>query len=151
MGFLHQLHLLLWKNISLKRRGPVRREIRSPDTRGKNMCVFIFFYYVPELVSCEVSWASLRPATLPHHVPSVIKHQNTAVLLLLDKVMVDAQVFTAAFSVCPRQSNRLLFGGWTKTLDSFLLYGWKTLQRIRNDLRLKKCHQKWAIKMTIKR
>ncbi|KAK1892686.1 ATP-binding cassette sub-family A member 2, partial [Dissostichus eleginoides] len=22
MGFLHQLHLLLWKNISLKRRGP---------------------------------------------------------------------------------------------------------------------------------
>lgn len=23
MGFLHQLHLLLWKNISLKRRGPV--------------------------------------------------------------------------------------------------------------------------------
>uniref|UniRef100_A0A672YJU7 Uncharacterized protein n=1 Tax=Sphaeramia orbicularis TaxID=375764 RepID=A0A672YJU7_9TELE len=22
MGFLHQLHLLLWKNVSLKRRGP---------------------------------------------------------------------------------------------------------------------------------
>lgn len=29
MGFLHQLHLLLWKNISLKRRGPVRQDICS--------------------------------------------------------------------------------------------------------------------------
>ncbi|CDQ67960.1 unnamed protein product [Oncorhynchus mykiss] len=25
MGFLHQLQLLLWKNVSLKRRGPVRK------------------------------------------------------------------------------------------------------------------------------
>lgn len=32
MGFLHQLHLLLWKNISLKRRGPVSQGINSYDT-----------------------------------------------------------------------------------------------------------------------
>lgn len=30
MGFLHQLHLLLWKNISLKRRGPVSVAVFCP-------------------------------------------------------------------------------------------------------------------------
>lgn len=33
MGFLHQLHLLLWKNISLKRRGPVSP--RRPTAGGR--------------------------------------------------------------------------------------------------------------------
>ena len=35
MGFLHQLHLLLWKNISLKRRGPVRRDFLFFRQDGK--------------------------------------------------------------------------------------------------------------------
>lgn len=34
MGFLHQLHLLLWKNVSLKRRGPVSNRLMSVLENG---------------------------------------------------------------------------------------------------------------------
>lgn len=30
MGFLHQLHLLLWKNVTLKRRSPVSAGAAGP-------------------------------------------------------------------------------------------------------------------------
>lgn len=60
--------------------------------------VFLFHLW-REFIFSEVSWASVRPATLRDNFRSVIavdiKHKTTAVVLLLDKVMMYAQVFTA--------------------------------------------------------
>lgn len=142
MGFLHQLHLLLWKNISLKRRGPVRRHIHSPDTLTTYVRRRAFFFIL-WFAWIEVSWASLRPATLRDHLRSVIavdiKHKNTAVVLLLDKVMMYAQVFTAglwlasfaaAFTMCPCSQTGCCSGmnnnsGVYHTWHHLVFYRWK--------------------------
>uniref|UniRef100_A0A672YKH9 ATP-binding cassette, sub-family A (ABC1), member 2 n=1 Tax=Sphaeramia orbicularis TaxID=375764 RepID=A0A672YKH9_9TELE len=62
MGFLHQLHLLLWKNVSLKRRGPwvLAFEIFIP--------LVLFFILLglrqkkPAIPVKEGRWVLLRPS-----------------------------------------------------------------------------------------
>lgn len=87
--------------------------------------MLLLYYLLRKLVSLEVSGASVRPATLRDNVRSAIavdiKHKNTAVVPLLDKVMVYAQAFAAGLwlassqllSQCVHAVKQVAVGGRT--------------------------------------
>ncbi|XP_078141495.1 ATP-binding cassette sub-family A member 2 [Centroberyx gerrardi] len=100
MGFLHQLHLLLWKNISLKRRGPwvLAFEIFIP--------LVLFFILLglrqkkPAIPVKEVSFYSAAPLTSAGIIPIMqslcpdgqrdefgfLQYKNSTVTQLLDRI-----------------------------------------------------------------
>ncbi|XP_029685458.1 ATP-binding cassette sub-family A member 2-like isoform X3 [Takifugu rubripes] len=100
MGFLHQLHLLLWKNISLKRRGPwvLAFEIFIP--------LVLFFILLglrqkkPAIAVKEVSFYSAAPLTSAGIIPIMqslcpdgqrdefgfLQYQNSTVSQLLERI-----------------------------------------------------------------
>ncbi|XP_036383449.1 ATP-binding cassette sub-family A member 2 isoform X4 [Megalops cyprinoides] len=100
MGFLHQLHLLLWKNVSLKRRGPwvLAFEIFIP--------LVLFFILLglrqkkPAIPVKEVSFYSAAPLTSAGIIPIMqslcpdgqrdefgfLQYKNSTVTQLLDRI-----------------------------------------------------------------
>ncbi|XP_010890734.2 ATP-binding cassette sub-family A member 2 isoform X2 [Esox lucius] len=112
MGFLHQLHLLLWKNVSLKRRGPwvLAFEIFIP--------LVLFFILLglrqkkPAIPVKEVSFYSAAPLTSAGIIPIMqslcpdgqrdefgfLQYKNSTVTQLLERiseVVLQNHLFTA--------------------------------------------------------